>query len=81
MRKTPRKFRPIRMMMKPPILARISRFWRNSVPIVEAPAPSATKTVAKPSVKKKAENSTALRISGRGAVFSVLNCSTETPAI
>ena len=42
------------MMTTPAILARMSRYSRSSWPMAEAPAPSATKTVEKPSTKTKA---------------------------
>ena len=51
MRKTPRKCSPMTMMTTPPTTERTSMWLRTSWPMAEAAAPSAMKTVEKPSTK------------------------------
>ena len=71
------------MMRTPAAIASGSCQTRSSRPMVEAPAPSATKTVVKPSTKANEVTSRALRAPDldRRASPSARKSSTDTPAM
>ena len=81
MRKMPRKFKPIMMITMPAAIASSCCQTRSRPPMVEAPAPSATKTVEKPSTKAIAALSSGRRAAPPCSAVSARKSSTDTPAI